>query len=363
MGQDHAPLVTPGEISDDVDLLRLMIRDQEAQSGVYQPGRYWTAYARRTARAIEQEGLDRFRAVPSIAKGYADVIIDDPADLWGGDNWKGRLLQRVAHLGVVRRHLLRPYLSKLDAQTTEIQAHKAEIYNARYADDMDELIGGIDIDTTRGGTRDVVDVAGREIASVYLRYAVQIASADRRVALDDVRSVCEVGGGFGASMHLLLERHPNVRKAVYVDIAPILYVGTQYLRSFFGSAVRDYRATRDLAEIRFADDDAREILCLAPWQLERVVADVELFWNSSSFREMDPGQVRLYAAQAKRLGARAILLFAPPIEVGSGLSTSYADVVDAFGPEISFEPLEMDPPDVNGEAAVIGRHANGTARL
>jgi hypothetical protein len=77
------------------------------------------------------------------------------------------------------------------------------------------------------------------------------------------------------------------------------YVTTQYLRHFFPNAVRDYRQLRDLTDIRFSDDDKKEIVCLCPWQIEHFRQAVDVLWNSASFSEMTTEIVGNYAKHVR----------------------------------------------------------------
>ncbi|MCX6227018.1 MAG: putative sugar O-methyltransferase, partial [Bacteroidia bacterium] len=104
-----------------------------------------------------------------------------------------------------------------------------------------------------------------------------------------------IGGGFGINIHLLIENYPKIRKVIYLDIPPNLYVGTQYLKAFYGEAVYDYRMLRKLQEIKFSDTDDLEIFCITPWQIERLQSQVDIFMNSHSFVEMPKEIVSNYA--------------------------------------------------------------------
>jgi len=110
----------------------------------------------------------------------------------------------------------------------------------------------------------------------------------------------KLGGGFGANIHLLLENYKNIRKVLYLDIPPNLYVGTQYLKAFYGKAVFDYKALAHLDSIKFSTDDNIEIFCIAPWQIEKFQSEVDIFMNSNSFVEMPRNVVKNYVDKFNR---------------------------------------------------------------
>ena len=88
-----------------------------------------------------------------------------------------------------------------------------------------------------GGCARKVKVRGSWVGILYLDLLDQHDYQAKFIDFKRVRSVFEIGGGFGANIHLLLENYNNIRKVIYLDIPPNLYVGTQYLKAFFGDAV------------------------------------------------------------------------------------------------------------------------------
>lgn len=334
-------------VPNDLTLLDTLLDDQAGQPAKYLAGRYWQGNAGRMVRAIRREGLDRFRSSAAVGKGYADVVVSDASDLWEGAGWKLRALRALSRVGPVRKHLVEPQVALVEAHVAAGRKLKSDLADLEVGDRIDDLVPSC-LDTLRGEPGDVVDVAGRTIATSYLRHARQLAAVEPEVPLDRARVLCEIGGGFGAAVHSLVTTHPNITKVLYVDIVPTLYVGTMYLRSFFGAAAVDYRAVRT-GPITFADDDELEIVCIPPWALERVDADVDVVWNSASLREMDRGQVTFYGSEIRRLRARWLCLFQVPTDRDEWRETGWSDVVAAL-PGYRFEPVAM--PD--GSPSVVG---------
>lgn len=153
-----------------------------------------------------------------------------------------------------------------------------------------------------GGCVAAARIGGEEYALHHIRTLQLIDRARRHVNLEGVRSMFEIGGGFGAFVHLLLDNFASLRKVVYLDVVPNLYVGTCYLRTLFGHAVRDFSETAPLGRIAFRDDDTREILAITPWQIEQLDLSIDLFWNANSFVEMPREVVSNYARHVLRLG-------------------------------------------------------------
>ena len=140
-----------------------------------------------------------------------------------------------------------------------------------------------------------MEIAGQPIALHYLKLLHEHDRLAQNLDFTRLSSIFEIGGGFGVNVHLLLENYPNVRKVVYLDIPPNLYIGTQYLRAFYPEAIQDYRVTRELDRITFKENKKLEILCVAPWQIERLSVPLDLFYNAHSFVEMPEAVVQNYA--------------------------------------------------------------------
>jgi hypothetical protein len=86
-----------------------------------------------------------------------------------------------------------------------------------------------------------------------------------------------------------------------LDIPPNLYVGTQYLKSYYGKCVKTYSETSKLEKIEFGSGDELEIICIAPHQIAHLAVDVDIFQNSHSFVEMSPEIVKNYAKHIDRM--------------------------------------------------------------
>ena len=184
-----------------------------------------------------------------------------------------------------------------------------------------------------GGCVHKVAIDDAELSIHYMNLLSQHDYAAQVVAFDKARSVIEIGGGFGVNIHLLLTNYPNIRKVIYLDIPPNLYVGTQYLRAFYGASVVDYREVSRRNSLAFGSNDDLEIFCIAPWQVELLTDEADIFINSHSFVEMPKFVVKNYAEKAVERfasGKSAIVLTS---YTGFDLNTTFhPDELPAFFP-------------------------------
>jgi len=332
-------------MQDDFPLLDLMMQDQQGADPVHRPGPYWQGYQRRTYAALKAHGVAAFRSHPDIGKGFADTLTIDPFSSGDQQGWKHMVRRRLMALPGFRQ-IEANYLRLIRHYLTESLRYKSEVYDLRFRDIVkaSNLADAVP-DTTAGGCLDVVSIDGQPYSSLYIEFLVRLMNFQAAgVDFAAHRRVMEIGGGFGAMVHLLAGLHPNIRKVIYLDIPPMIYIATQYLKHHYGAAVVDYRASRNMTEIRFRDDDSLEIYCLCPWQIDRVgQVDLDLLWNAASFSEMTPAIVRNYAQHAKRLltapNAELCLLLNKKTKSGSYEIAMPDSIREAFAPAFRLEPI------------------------
>jgi putative sugar O-methyltransferase len=283
-------------IVDDLDLLRMMTRDAERAPDLYRPGPYWDRKSRRACKELSRHGLAGFRGIDSgVATSFGDNPLVDIRSAYrsgGKDSLKRALTALPLFKDIFQAQ------ANVSAQLfEEATFFKNEFFRA--SPRVEELLSKyplIKIDTTKGGCASSLETSGVSVSHHYLQLLDTldiVMSCLRRDSLAG-QTVLEIGGGFGANAHLMVDLF-GARKVIYLDIAPNLYVGTQYLKSFYGEAVHDYRVVKNRA-LHFRDDDSLEIYCLLPNQIESVGAPIDIFHNAHSFVEMPERVVRNYAA-------------------------------------------------------------------
>ncbi len=196
-------------------------------------------------------------------------------------------------------------------------------------------------ESTLGEPLEQLDIDGRLYSRSLLNYLRALVFLKRNVDCSGLRSVLEIGGGFGSLGEILLKCPEQGMFYMDVDIPPVAYVATRYLQELFGEAsVASYDVTRDWETISLdalRRDFRAAVLC--PWQLPRLRGSFDLFANFHSFQEMEPDIVRNYAGCVSPLVSRHLLLrnsgvgkrvASKPGEVGVFEPTLRADYLDAF---------------------------------
>ena len=280
------------ELRDDFRLLDMMLIDSKNQPPLYRPGPYWAIKAKNAANEIKRCGIGDFRGSTSlIGLSYADNLLIDIRNSYnhGLKPRFARWLTKIYPLSGIYETQVR--WTESYANTSIIYAQ--EILNLK--EKTRNLLKKYKIPySLLGNCLAKAKLDGQEFSIHYLNLLEQHDNIALRIKFNDAKSIFEIGGGFGANIHLLLENYKNIRKVLYLDIPPNLYVGTQYLKAFYGTAVFDYRALKNRDSIKFSADDNIEIYCIAPWQIETFESTIDIFINSSSFVEMPNNVVKNY---------------------------------------------------------------------
>lgn len=288
------------EISDDQNLLTQIIQGAASAPEIYSPGSYWLPKTKNAVYQLRKFGMRNFRSSENSAiTSFGDnptINIINTLSTKPKDKFKKFLIS------------VKPFKGLFESQVSLTRQHFLEglaALNAYYAihPRVSELLEKykINFDTTLGGCETFFTYGDRRISHIYLKLLDTLDYIDSSVDLSKVRSVIEIGGGFGVNVDLQIQFFPNIRKFLYVDIAPNLYVGTQYLKSKYGTSVVDFRISKDLDEIKFKNDESLEIFCILPIQIEKVNSKFDLFHNAHSFVEMPRESVVNYASQLQKL--------------------------------------------------------------
>lgn len=282
---------------DNLPLLNAMMSDLGKQKDIYKPGPYWEAMAEASCHEIRNKGIANFRGSSNlIGQSYSDSLVFDKRLNLRGPGMRSFLRWMVTEIFPFNKIFQAQVNCTADFSRLNL-IHIEEILKIKkrsiYLFEKYKIPYSL-----LGGCAAKVNVDGADVAVHYINLLDQQDYVAQLIDFKKVKSVFEIGGGFGVNIHLLLENYKNIKKVLYLDIPPNLYVGTQYLKAFYGDAVVDYEHSRTRTSIQFDADDRLEIICIAPWQVELLNKEVDVFINSHSFVEMPYAVVQNYANKA-----------------------------------------------------------------
>ncbi len=288
------------QLSDDKNLFNELTKDASAQNQLYKPGKYWIAKTQKAVKEIKNNGLSNFRSSSSvIGMSYADnPLLDYRIFL---NNGLGVRSLRLIFEKIFPFNFLYDNQVRITAGYLNEKKRLEEII-IKSNTNITSLLDKYNLPySLLGNCEEAANINGKNIAKSYLEALSQHDFISEKANFKNFKSLFEIGGGFGMNLHLLIENYPNLKKFYYLDITPNLYVGTQYLKSFYGDCVKDYLATKNLEKIEFSDNDELEIFAIAPWQIEKISSKIDCFYNSSSFVEMPEEIVSNYSKHIERL--------------------------------------------------------------
>jgi len=289
-------------IKDNNNLLDLLVTDQENQKGIYSPGPYWSGYSARIVKAIKSQGLKYFRSNARIGKGFSDSLVLEPVDLSNLISLKSRVYEKLVNNYIISKYFLSPFRSRISAISSQKVIYMNLYYNLMIGDWYKDFQRNYKLPKPNlESPTDIINLCGHNIGRTYLNSYIRIYNYSYFVDFKSKRTVFEIGGGFGSNIHSLISMYPNIKKVVYLDIPPMLYIANQYLESIYNDSVVDYSKTKNLNSISFKANDSLEIICIAPWQIEKLEVTIDLFWNSASFQEMTEKTVQNYCKNLARM--------------------------------------------------------------
>jgi putative sugar O-methyltransferase len=260
------------------------------------PSKYWEELNRKNLRQISDNSYENFKR--TVARNYFTFIVTP----W---NQQTRFLLRSLPLGqAVRifvsaffapRHALFKWYQSIyyNLLTRLLWAYVERNDPEHLLDRVSEPLQG-NPPRVRQGAR----LISQDLANSILEYR-SVMNAD--VDETEVRTIMELGSGYGRTAYVYLTLHPDCRY-ILVDIPPALYICEKYLSDLFEDRkIFSFRPFERYEDIR-KEYESADIVFLMPHQLELLPdKSVDLFINISSLHEMRIDQITYYFKVIEKL--------------------------------------------------------------
>ncbi len=304
-------------------LIDELIRDEKKNNkSLYSSGPYWDYKNSRAILEIQKKGIQDFRGLTAgIGTSFSD---NEVLDVRNEYNIKGRIVGKIFSLPLLNI-IFNSQLKLTKSYIHSYLLNKSLVYeNDRNVHDL--LKKYKFENTTEFGCISSFKYLNKKYSCHYLEMADRISKLSKQFNFNDISSLFEIGGGFGANIHFLITNFPNIKKILYLDVVPNIYVGTEYLRRFYKDNIKDYSDLKNLDTISFSKNNELEILCIPPWLIEKVDANIDHFHNAASFVEMPKKIVENYVKFIRKFKTKEISLI------------SY----DRFNSNTTFNPEELN---------------------
>lgn len=273
-------------------LLKLLEKDNDdCKNSLFRPGPYWDYKTKKILYWLKKNGIENFRGHSSgVGTSFTDSSVLDIRKELG---YKGRIISSILSLPLINK------IFNLQLNITkDLLFENIELKNKIYSQNekIKYLIKNYNIENSNYfGCVYKTKINNQEFSTFYLDLIERIDNICKIYDLNKINSIIEIGGGFGGNIHLLLQNFPNIKKIIYVDIFPNIFIGTEYLKYFYKDAVKDYTSLAHQKEIRFnSKKNELEILCIPSWSIEKINDKLDKFHNAASFQEMTVAQVENY---------------------------------------------------------------------
>jgi len=284
-------------------LLNLMINDMEKQNLLYKPTSFWQYGSKLLIDELEQNNIEDFRKLTVtrsfFVPGYTavnylenpnkyDTIIDKFDKIVNDKRFVTRL-QRVFN----------GYTSAFNDYRV-LQA--SNIDKAPYTNAVSE--------SSIGNPIEQHTIENKQYSRSFLNYLLGLNFLKQNVDTSNIKTVMEIGGGFGTLGEILLKDERNDIFYINLDIPPVAFYSSYYLQELFGKeniATYDNLKDKDILDIDQLKTQYKAINTCS-WQIEKLEGTIDLFVNSISFQEMEPDVVQNYCNHIDRLEPKFILL-------------------------------------------------------
>ena len=304
-------------------LLNKLVKDEKKiDRKLYSSGPYWDYKNRRAILEIKKKGLGDFRGLTAgIGTSFADNLV---LDIRNELNIKGRIVGKIFSLPILNK-IFNGQLKMTKNYVDSYIENQAIVYQK--SQKVQNLINKFKFENTSDfGCIQSFEYLNKNYSCSYLNMADRINTLSEYFDFKNIKSFFEIGGGFGANIHFLVTNFPNIKKILYLDAVPNIYVGTEYLRHYYKEKVKDYLELQNLDRISFSKNNELEIFCIPPWLIEKVETEIDHFHNAASFVEMPRLVINNYVKFIKKFKTKEISLI------------SY----DGFDLKTTFNPEELN---------------------
>lgn len=316
-------------VSDDNALLDLLSAHEKGQDRFWRPTRYWAAYTEMMKDRIRRTGLKSCRADDGILAAVGSrrpslFYRRDTPELDSANREIGTHRGPDSKISKKIPVSVKKFVAgKLLSLPPFAQAYKwfqvpnlCQIADRYYfmalslfwneltrCASFGALLKNVS-DSGEGGAEDLIERDGARMGFDSLMSVIHAGFIQKGFKKSSGLSFIEIGGGYG-SLCEITKKALGVRRYLLLDICPMCYVATQYLKSVFPGEVVDYSDLHDATEISEESWAGRSIMVLPVWMLPKVRMKFDCFVNAISFQEMEPEIIKNYLGFISRIAVGA----------------------------------------------------------
>lgn len=274
----------------------------QMQDELYQPSAFWREASARIVAELGEQGVEWFRTLET-ALGFFVPTYGAPGGGFSAmqstciQNWFNSEYPGHTKPQAALHHFLLGHMSAL-----------ADYRVLKAADDANCMPYLHTFSESKvGNPVEHFEFEFKRFSRSSLNYLLGLVLLKKHLNDDVLRTVLEIGGGFGTLGEILAKAGISDLRYIDIDIPPTSFVAQYYLGEVIGKDnVATFAQTADKETIEINSLPTASVLC--SWQIEKLRGQVDLFVNFISFQEMEPKIVYNYLNHVSRLGTRWILL-------------------------------------------------------
>lgn len=300
------------QVEDDPALLERILENTANADPLYRPTNYWEVYSKTFVPELRKIGLHDFRS-----RKYGILRSFGAADIFPRPVVHVRLPRGGGLLGrlLTKAFEVLPFVS-LNIEGIIPEEIPIYFYNILKKDFEKK---GLDISRCQsnriGNPSGVIEIGGEIWTLNQLANCRVFIDALDNFEMPEDGIICELGPGLGRNVEIMASLYPNATFLMF-DIPPQIYVVNQYMKKRFPKRLVSYEDAMKIkvgGSTKLADELKGKIVILPAMKLpEWSSIFSDLFWNSSSFQEMESDVISNYLRLVSKMNTATIFIDAAP---------------------------------------------------
>ena len=292
---------------DDPSLLSLMLKDLQEAPDIFFPTNYWKVMERKLLPELRNFGLKDFRRrARSPLESFGAVLrrpVPPQINLASFRLLNNRFTYTIPGYDAALERLSVRLASLLRVQcSTPVNTRQAEILGFERTEMLGDRFGAKSLRTISasniGNPEWWFEVGGKNYNVSFLNKYLNYAWCCQFVDFDKISVIVEIGSGSGNQAEVLKKLFPDMTILLF-DIPPQLYVCERYLSKVFPGDIVSYRETREMTSLDSLETGKIYIFGNSKFPLLTAQSN-SLFWNETSFQEMEPDVVANYLSTVNK---------------------------------------------------------------
>lgn len=273
----------------------------DQQDALYRPGPFWAEASKDMVKDLEKNGINAFRHLETSLWYFV------PTYGFPGNALPASVMQALD--SVVNQDGVTPkqkaYLQQFTSGYSSALADYRTLSAIEYRNDVQPNLMSFS-ESDIGEPKEHFEIEDKHYSRSALNYLMGMAFLKQYVDFSTIKTVLEIGGGFGTLGEIVYKTMPSTQY-IDIDIPPTMCCSSHYLKTLVGDAqFTDYASVAQQEEIPVSA--LKSMSVLPSWEIAKLTGKVDLFVNFISFQEMEPDIVQNYLNHVKRLGADWVLL-------------------------------------------------------